>query len=88
MYLAKSGDLLWKAAADVPATVVNWGGQEQVSLEEWCEELARLTGAELVILDGRCGHQAPQCERSRVLAAVQRFLEPKPGTSSAVGTPH
>ncbi len=32
------------AAADVPATVVNWGGQEQVSLEEWCEELARLTG--------------------------------------------
>ena len=51
-------------------------------------ELARLTGAELVILDGRCGHQAPQCERSRVLAAVQRFLEPKPGTSSAVGTPH
>ena len=38
-------------------------------------ELARLTGAELVVLDGRCGHAAPSCERDRVATAVRRFLE-------------
>ena len=31
-------------AASVPATVVNWAGDEQVSVEEWCEELGRLVG--------------------------------------------
>ncbi|MFM7224001.1 MAG: NAD-dependent epimerase/dehydratase family protein [Actinomycetota bacterium] len=33
-------------AASVPATIVNWGGDEEVSLEEWCEYLAALTGTE------------------------------------------
>ena len=32
------------AAAGVPATIVNWGGDEPVSAQEWCTELARLTG--------------------------------------------
>jgi UDP-glucuronate 4-epimerase len=31
--------------ASVPATVVNWGGDERVSVEEWCDYLAGLTGA-------------------------------------------
>ena len=31
-------------AASVPATVVNWGGDEAVSIEEWCDYLAELTG--------------------------------------------
>ena len=31
-------------AAAVPATIVNWAGDEQVSVEEWCEELGRLVG--------------------------------------------
>ena len=35
------------AAASVPATVVNWGGDEQVSLEEWVELLAELAGVHL-----------------------------------------
>lgn len=30
--------------ADVPAVVVNWGGSEQVSIEEWCAYLGELTG--------------------------------------------
>jgi hypothetical protein len=30
----------------VPATVVNWGGSEGVSIEEWCGYLAELTGIE------------------------------------------
>ena len=31
-------------AAEVPATIVNLGGDEQVSLESWCEFLAELVG--------------------------------------------
>ena len=30
--------------ASVPALTVNWGGSEQVSVEEWCEYLGELTG--------------------------------------------
>ncbi len=33
------------AAASVPALTVNWGGDETVSIEEWCGYLAELTGA-------------------------------------------
>jgi len=34
------------AVADVPATTVNWGGSEAVSIEEWCSYLAELVGIE------------------------------------------
>jgi UDP-glucuronate 4-epimerase len=30
--------------ASVPATIVNWGGDERVSVEEWCAYLGELTG--------------------------------------------
>jgi nucleoside-diphosphate-sugar epimerase len=30
--------------ATVPATIVNWGGDEETTIEEWCEYLAELTG--------------------------------------------
>ena len=33
-------------AANVPATIVNWGGDEQVALEDWVAELGRLVGRE------------------------------------------
>ena len=33
-------------AASVPATTVNWGGSEAVSIEDWCGYLAGLTGVE------------------------------------------
>ena len=32
------------AVASVPATTVNWGGSDAVSIEEWCGYLAELTG--------------------------------------------
>lgn len=32
--------------ASIPATPVNWGGPDVVSIEEWCAELGRLTGLE------------------------------------------
>ena len=34
------------AVASVPATIVNWGGDEPVSLEEWATFLGDLTGHE------------------------------------------
>jgi nucleoside-diphosphate-sugar epimerase len=33
-------------AAAVPATTVNWGGDQVVSLQEWCEYLGSLVGKE------------------------------------------
>ena len=38
-------------AASVPATIVNWGGVEAVDLEEWCEFLAGLVGAEATFVE-------------------------------------
>jgi UDP-glucuronate 4-epimerase len=32
--------------ASVPATIVNWGGPETVSIEEWCAYMADMTGLE------------------------------------------
>jgi hypothetical protein len=32
------------AAASVPATIVNWGGDEGVSVQEWCAYIGELTG--------------------------------------------
>ena len=32
------------AAASIPATTVNWGGSEVVSIQEWCAYLGELTG--------------------------------------------
>jgi UDP-glucuronate 4-epimerase len=34
------------SAASVPATVVNWAGDETVSVEEWCTYMGELTGIE------------------------------------------
>ena len=42
------GSLPLLAAASVPATVVNWGGDEVVSVEEWCTFLGELVGIEAV----------------------------------------
>jgi nucleoside-diphosphate-sugar epimerase len=33
-------------AASVPATIVNWGGDEETSIEAWCEFMAELVGIE------------------------------------------
>jgi nucleoside-diphosphate-sugar epimerase len=34
------------AAASIPATIVNWGGDERVSIEQWCAYIGELTGME------------------------------------------
>jgi nucleoside-diphosphate-sugar epimerase len=33
------------AAASVPATILNWGGNERVSIEDWCAYMGELVGA-------------------------------------------
>jgi nucleoside-diphosphate-sugar epimerase len=37
-------------AASVPATVVNWGGDEAVSVQEWCAHVGRLVGCEAEVV--------------------------------------
>jgi homoserine O-acetyltransferase len=37
-------------------------------------EFAKLADGEIFELDGRCGHQAPSCERATLWPAVARFL--------------
>jgi nucleoside-diphosphate-sugar epimerase len=46
-------------AATTPATVVNWGGTEQVSLEEWC-----------VFLADRCGYEVEFEETEQTIGGV------------------
>ena len=46
-------------AATVPATIVNWGGAEQVSLAQWCEHLAV-----------RCGYTATFEETESTIGGV------------------
>lgn len=41
------------AAASVPATIVNWGGSDVASIEEWCAWLGELTGLEPVFAPTR-----------------------------------
>ena len=31
----------------MPATIVNWGGDEETSIEEWCEYFGALAGQEV-----------------------------------------
>ena len=35
------------AVASVPSTIVNWGGDEETSVEEWCAYLAELVGRDV-----------------------------------------
>ena len=32
------------SVASSPATIINWGGDQIVSIEDWCQEMGRLTG--------------------------------------------
>jgi homoserine O-acetyltransferase len=44
-------------------------------------EFAHLAAAELIELDGKCGHQAPSCEKAMLAPSVSRFLESPPKSS-------
>jgi homoserine O-acetyltransferase/O-succinyltransferase len=45
-------------------------------------EFARLAGAEVLVLDGRCGHRATTCESEAIRSAVDGFLAGEPRSAS------
>jgi hypothetical protein len=49
----------------VPATIVNWAGDQQVSIEEWCTELGRLTGVEATFADDPNALESVACDTTR-----------------------
>jgi nucleoside-diphosphate-sugar epimerase len=58
------------AAASVPATIVNWAGDEPVSAQEWCAYLSELTGrpAEVVVREVKGGIRGIILDNTRRLA--------------------
>ncbi len=56
------------AAASVPATTVNWGGSEGVSIEEWCTYLAELTGCEAKFAPTRDTIDSVEIDTTRMVA--------------------
>ena len=59
-----------RAAASVTATIVNRGGDEPVAAQEWCAELARLTGrvARVVVKEVPGGIRGIVLDNTRRLA--------------------
>ena len=60
-------------AASVPATVVNWGGDQAVSIEEWCGYLGELTGIEPQL---RAHRATPSTACSMDLTRMHELVRP------------
>jgi homoserine O-acetyltransferase len=85
---ARFGGSMERAAAALRArTLVVVSARDEIVDPGPSRELARLAGAELLVLDGRCGHQATRCERAALYPAVRRFLEGAPGGGRTSATP-
>ena len=80
---APFGGSLERAAAAVRARllVIAPGRDEVVDLAP-ALEFARLAGAQIVTIDGRCGHAAPTCESDAVRSAIAGFLAGEPRSAS------
>ena len=73
---APFGGSLQRAAAAVRAKLlVIVPAQDEVVDPAPALEFARFASAEVIVLDGRCGHRAPICEGEVVRSAIARFLE-------------
>lgn len=57
------------AAADIPPTIVNWGGDEPVGVEEWAGHLGELVGRPAVLheTESATAGMCPDVERLRAL---------------------
>lgn len=75
--------------ASVPATIVNWGGEETVSVEDWCAELSALTGFAATFTDNpsMVGSVVPDLTRMHELVGpaqvpwrdgIRRMVESRP----------
>jgi len=67
-------DINWQlepllAAAGVPATIVNWGGDEVVTIQEWAAHLGELTGlpAEVEVVESPGSHRGRVSDPTRRL---------------------
>jgi homoserine O-acetyltransferase len=69
------GGSMERAAATIRASllVVGTRGDREVNPEP-AFEFGPLAHAEVLELDGRCGHQAPSCEQTTLWPAIARFL--------------
>jgi nucleoside-diphosphate-sugar epimerase len=56
------------AAADVPATIVNWGGDEAVGPHDWCAYFGELTGREANVVV----KEMPGTARGSIMDATKR----------------
>jgi homoserine O-acetyltransferase len=73
---ARFGGSMERAAAAVRASLLVVVSPTDTVLDPSSSvEFAHLAGAELVELDGKCGHQAPSCEKATLVSAVSHFLE-------------
>ena len=71
----KFGGSLTAAAASVKAKVLVISAvQDHVVTPGPAFEFGRLLHAEVVRLEGNCGHLAPNCEEPKVAAAIHKFL--------------
>lgn len=79
--------------ASVPATIVNWGGEETVSVEDWCTELGDLTGLPVSFTENpsMVGSVVPDLTRMRELVGpttvawregLRRLVEAQPGQAA------
>ena len=64
------------AAASVPATTVNWGGSDGVSIEEWCGYLAELAGVEAQFEPTTLTIDSVQIDTTRMHALIGRTTVP------------
>jgi len=81
------GSLEGLAAGIRPRLLVVVSEQDDVVDPAPARELAQRAGAELLVLDGRCGHGAPSCERRQVRAGVRQFLQAEPTSPADGGVP-
>jgi homoserine O-acetyltransferase len=73
---ARYGGSMERAAAAVRASLLVVVSPTDTVLDPSSSvEFAHLAGAELIELDGKCGHQAPSCEKATLVSAVSHFLE-------------
>jgi UDP-glucuronate 4-epimerase len=64
------------AAASVPATTVNWGGSEPVSIEEWCTYLAELVGTDVEFAPTEATIDSVQIDTTRMHELAGRTTVP------------
>lgn len=54
------------AAASVPATIVNWGGSQQVRLKEWCDYIGGLIGKEVTYADSPMALESVEIDTAKL----------------------